>query len=190
MSRRHHRRGEKGAALIEFAIVAPLVLLLVMGTIDFGFIFNDTLQLRQGVREGAREAAVGSFGTNSTCTGNQVPGGSSSQATRLICRTRTHIGLDTSGMRVKVCLPSLATAGTCSTSSSDYQAGNNDIIVCAMYPKDSVTGLLGFLNGGTMRERIVIRLEQTESQLNGVTDDMRTTQEPALSGANWNFCVP
>src|SRR5947209_18265060 len=54
------RRGSRrGAALVEFAIVVPLLLLLVMGIMEFGMIMHDYIMLAQGAREGARTAALG-----------------------------------------------------------------------------------------------------------------------------------
>lgn len=39
----------------------PVFLLLVLGAINFGFIFNDWLTLTQGVQGGARSGAVGTY---------------------------------------------------------------------------------------------------------------------------------
>jgi len=51
-------RGEGGAALVEFAVVMPLLVLLLCGIIDFGWLFAQNLDVRHGAREGARLAAV------------------------------------------------------------------------------------------------------------------------------------
>lgn len=51
-------RGESGAAMVEFAIVLPLLLVLVLGIIDFGralFVLNN---LTNAAREGARFGAT------------------------------------------------------------------------------------------------------------------------------------
>src|SRR5436305_1681114 len=45
-------RREDGASLVEFALIAPILFLLLFGLIDFGFIYNDFLSLRHGVRAG------------------------------------------------------------------------------------------------------------------------------------------
>jgi len=52
------RRNEEGQALIEFALVLPLLLLLVFGIIQFGILFNNYITLTDAVRAGARQAAV------------------------------------------------------------------------------------------------------------------------------------
>ena len=50
---------DRGAAAVEMALVMPLLILMVMGIIDFGRIFNGEIQLSQAAREGARIAALG-----------------------------------------------------------------------------------------------------------------------------------
>lgn len=52
-------RGQRGAALVEFVIVVPLLLLLLLGIMEFGMIMHDYIMLAQGAREGARTAAIG-----------------------------------------------------------------------------------------------------------------------------------
>lgn len=51
-------RSEKGASLVEFALVAPLLLLLLLGMIEFGWLFGQYNEVRHAAREGARFAAV------------------------------------------------------------------------------------------------------------------------------------
>ena len=46
--------------MVEFAIVAPLLFLLLFGIIDFGWLLNQQQDVRYGAREGARVAAVAS----------------------------------------------------------------------------------------------------------------------------------
>lgn len=51
-------RGESGAAVVEFALVLPLILILVFGIIDVGRLMFTANSLTSAVREGARFAAV------------------------------------------------------------------------------------------------------------------------------------
>lgn len=53
------RNKQRGAALVEFAIVAVLLFTLLLGIIDYGLLFKDYLALSQVAREGARTAALG-----------------------------------------------------------------------------------------------------------------------------------
>ena len=49
---------EAGAELIEFALVLPLLLLVVLGIIDFGFLFQRYEVVTNAAREGARIAVL------------------------------------------------------------------------------------------------------------------------------------
>jgi Flp pilus assembly protein TadG len=55
-----HRRlaCERGSELIEFAIVAPLLLVVLFGIIDFAFMFQRYEVLTNAAREGARIAVL------------------------------------------------------------------------------------------------------------------------------------
>jgi Flp pilus assembly protein TadG len=53
-------RGEDdGAAMVEFALVLPLLLLLVTGMLQFGLVFNRYITLTDAVRSGARQLSLG-----------------------------------------------------------------------------------------------------------------------------------
>lgn len=53
------RRDDRGVAAVEFALVLPVLMALLFGIIEFGFVFKDQLAVLQAAREGARIAAVG-----------------------------------------------------------------------------------------------------------------------------------
>lgn len=62
-------REERGAAIVEMAFVAPLLLALIFGVIEFGWGFGQRLDVRHGAREAARLVAVNyreSGGTGAT----------------------------------------------------------------------------------------------------------------------------
>ena len=52
-------KNQKGQSLVEFAIILPVVLLLLMGIIEFGMMFNSYLTIQNVAREGARLGIVG-----------------------------------------------------------------------------------------------------------------------------------
>jgi Flp pilus assembly protein TadG len=56
--RRSLRECESGAELIEFALIFPTLLLVVLGIIDFGFLFQRYEVLTNAAREGARLAIL------------------------------------------------------------------------------------------------------------------------------------
>ena len=50
--------GERGAAAVEFALILPILLLLVLGLVEFGRVFNGQVSLSNAAREGARYMAI------------------------------------------------------------------------------------------------------------------------------------
>jgi Flp pilus assembly protein TadG len=58
MKRRAAFRSERGQSLTEFALVLPLMVMLLFGIIQFGVTFNHYITLTDAVRAGARKAAV------------------------------------------------------------------------------------------------------------------------------------
>jgi hypothetical protein len=61
--RRKRKSSERGAELIEFALVLPLLLLLVLGIVDFGFLFQRFEVVTNAAREGARLAILPGYST-------------------------------------------------------------------------------------------------------------------------------
>ena len=59
MRRLRNKRGERGASLVEFAIVLPLLVMLLFGIIEFGWAFAQNLEVKHIAREVGRIATVG-----------------------------------------------------------------------------------------------------------------------------------
>lgn len=54
------KKSERGQSLVEFALILPILLLLMFGIVEFGRIYSTKLMLMHMTREGARLAVVGS----------------------------------------------------------------------------------------------------------------------------------
>lgn len=52
------RENEKGQAIVEFALILPILIMLILGMIEFGWLLNGKITLNSAAREGAREMAV------------------------------------------------------------------------------------------------------------------------------------
>jgi len=52
------RRAERGSAAVEFALLLPILLLVLLALVQVGALARDQLVLTQASRAGAREAAV------------------------------------------------------------------------------------------------------------------------------------
>ena len=55
---RRIKRSQEGQALVEFALVAPLLFLILFGIVQYGMAFKDSITLSDAVRTGARQATV------------------------------------------------------------------------------------------------------------------------------------
>jgi Flp pilus assembly protein TadG len=51
---------DRGASLVEFALLAPFLILLLLGIVEFGYFLGEFNDVRHGAREAARAAAVNS----------------------------------------------------------------------------------------------------------------------------------
>jgi Flp pilus assembly protein TadG len=54
----HRRNDERGAALVEFAIVLPLLVMFLMGIVQFSLTYHRQQALHAAAREGGRVAAL------------------------------------------------------------------------------------------------------------------------------------
>lgn len=62
MSRRRHTiRNERGQTMVEFALVIPILCVVLFGILQFGALYNDYVTLTDATRVGARRAAVSRF---------------------------------------------------------------------------------------------------------------------------------
>ena len=52
------RKNEKGQGLVEFALILPILLLLLVAIVDFGWMIFVKTNLNNAAREGARTYAV------------------------------------------------------------------------------------------------------------------------------------
>lgn len=59
MRTRHELEGDRGAAAVEFAVLLPLLVLIIGGIIDLGFMLNAEISLTHSAREGVRVEAIG-----------------------------------------------------------------------------------------------------------------------------------
>lgn len=67
-------QNNRGQSVVEFALVLPIILLLLGGMIDFGRVFHEYLVVTAAAREGARSAAVGSDTAMVISTAKQAAG--------------------------------------------------------------------------------------------------------------------
>jgi len=153
MASRHHiLRDERGANLVEFVLILPLLVLLVFGIIEFGVNFDRKIGVNHAAREGARAAIVGN---TPGCDEDSDPDTLSGADVK--CFVQDRLGLSDSNTQVEVVVP-------------DSGVGE-PIKVCVQYPAESITLLFApLLNGAELRSSATMRIEQDKSQ-NSIGDD-------------------
>jgi len=57
-AQRHGEHRARAAAIVEFAVVLPLLLTIVFGIIEYGYVFMVRLTVEHAAREGARVASL------------------------------------------------------------------------------------------------------------------------------------
>jgi hypothetical protein len=160
--RRMGQQPERGAVLVEFAIVSVILFTMLFGIIEFGSAFNDYQSLRQAVREGARSAVVGA--TSPGCTGTATA--------KAECAVRD--GEPT--IRVHFVYVDNAVSATDPTGFA-----SDSVKVCATRLVAPITGFFPLLNNKPLRSEITMRAERDGL---GLT----TGSDVDPSGANWSWC--
>ncbi len=56
--RRKNIRNERGQTMVEFALVVPILCVVLFGILQFGALYNDYVTLTDATRVGARKAAT------------------------------------------------------------------------------------------------------------------------------------
>lgn len=163
------------------ALIAPMLILLIFGILEFGVVFNDASAQRQGVREAARQAAVANFGPTATCSLTGVPSTTDQEIRNLMCLTKAQPDVG-SNARVKVAFLD----PTLTAEAPDGLATGNSILVCVAKPMSSTTGLFApLLNSRHHRARAAYRIEQIPAD----ADEKLAGAETHPPGANWSWCI-
>jgi|SRR6476469_7071380 len=65
-------RSDSGQAITEFALILPLLMVLILGIVQFGIVFNNYITLTDATRAGARQAVVARFAHDNGASAKQV----------------------------------------------------------------------------------------------------------------------
>src|SRR5215471_2980616 len=62
------KRGQRGQAMVEFAIIVPILLTVLLGIMQLGVVYNNWVTLTDAARAGARKGAVCRSGCSPSAT--------------------------------------------------------------------------------------------------------------------------
>ena len=133
-NKKFRKKREQGQTMAEFALVLPVLAILLFGVIQFGITFNNYLAVTDAVRAGARQAAVARY---------LPPGEREAKVTARVYASAD--GLDTSKLEVTV------------TPSDGWEPGS-DVTVEASYPY-SINLLGKVVKDGVLTSKTTERVE-------------------------------
>ena len=136
--------GDRGAVIIEMALIAPFLFMVIFAIVEFGYGYGQSLDVRHGARESARLAAVNYRAT--AVTGN-------AQTTEIVAATCARMqivgGDDTS-----------VSLGFVESGAAGKQRGDFAFVEVKR-PLKQMTGFLDFaLHDVALSSRVETRLEQ------------------------------
>lgn len=124
--------------IVESAFVVPVLLVLLLGIIEFGWAFGQHLDVRHAAREGSRLAAV-NYRTSTSSTG-------ATQGNQIADETCSRLDL---------------ASGAVVTLSRSAAAVGSTLTVTVEAPLDQLTGFFGLtLNGVDLVSTVRSRIEQ------------------------------
>ena len=157
-SRRRHRTGpllrsrlrssDKGANLVEFAFVLPFLLILLLGIIEFGWVFATNLDVKHGAREGARITAV-----------NEPTGGNNNLGAE-ICKRMDLAGVSPT---------TITWTGIDLNSNGTIEVGDGVEVTVETNTLNTLSGVIDWVFGSLseLKSTVEIRIEQTPQFTNG-----------------------
>lgn len=156
MKLRKVRRREEAQSLVEFALIVPMLLILVFGVIDFGMGLRAYISVAAATREGARYATVGN--PPGAFTPGGCNGATSTTTVGRVCATINGLTL-TNVQNVKVETCNTATPPSCSTATTSNMLPGRSVRVTADYRYHYITpvkSLVNFLSAGALTDYLTI----------------------------------
>ena len=144
------RTGDQGAAAVEFALVVPILVMMLFGIIDYGLYFTNALAVRAGVSDAARQIIVGNFSRS--------------------CDAFADFGdHDALVAKVEDCVDPIADDEESFEARVTYDTwtvGRN-VVVCASVLVDGLIGFTPKPNGGWVSARVALPIQQATTPTSG-----------------------
>ncbi len=129
------RRNEKGQAIVEMALVMPLLVMLLFGIVEFGRVLNTYIVVTNLSREGARLGAVG---------------GSDTAIVDFVRNSASTSGFDTTQISISPTPTSIT-----------KRARGSSVMVTVSYPVDIIAPVIGTIIGDpfVVKSQTTMRVE-------------------------------
>ena len=104
--------------MVEFALVMPILVMLLLGIVQFGIIFNNYETMTDATRVGARQAATARLSGDNGAAGKAA-----------VYAAATNLKASNLKVTVSSCLP-----GTYPCATNDWSTTGNEVTVKSTYP--------------------------------------------------------
>jgi Flp pilus assembly protein TadG len=167
--------GRRGQSLVEFALVVPVLAIILTSILEFGLAFDTNLMLEAAARQGSRVGAeMGNYGDRGICPNTPAATNVDPSIVTAVQASLTNAGVTLTSVQIRIFLPDAdgnstssyntwvwSTSPTghftetyhswdaCGRHDGTFGGGIYDSIgVRVTYTYTSVTGILGFFTGG------------------------------------------
>jgi Flp pilus assembly protein TadG len=148
------RRNEKGAALVELAIVCPVFTIIAVGVADFALLMYAQMEVDAAADAGARYATLG-FPWNSTNVANAVTSATKASSGSTSSITATPAPTNFCGCATA----SSITAVTCTSTCSSGLAPGSYVSVNAQWNYSLIMPWPGFTSPRTLSASSTVRIQ-------------------------------
>ena len=152
-------RSDRAQSLVEFALIVPMLLILVFGIIDFGMGLRAYISVTSATREGARFAIVGNApGTFTSGGAGECNGTTTTTTVGKVCGTISGLKLtNVQNVQVQVC--DTASPPVCTAATATNMLSGKSVRVTASYQYHYITpvkALIGFFSAGNLGSYLTI----------------------------------
>ncbi|HBX78767.1 MAG TPA: hypothetical protein DEG43_14070 [Acidimicrobiaceae bacterium] len=176
--RKKHKPSERGAAAVELAFAIIPIMMVLTALVDFGTVFDMSIDARSNVRNASWNSARAILGSTTGCNLTGPPGDAATQ--RVMCMAKRNSGVPEANIRVMVRFVDFNNVSNPAT----HTVGNG-LMVCTMTKMTSTTGFWApLLNNRVLKMRM-----ETPITYVGLTPIVGGS-ETAFSGQSWSFCDP
>lgn len=129
------RRSEDGAAAVEFALLVPVICLIVFATISYAYMFSFRQALSQAAAEGARASVGATVSGTCAATAASYPAATcpaQAAAAAAVARSLDGYGMTCNGTAHLTCAITPPTA--CAGAASGSPSGGQCVTVTVSYP--------------------------------------------------------
>jgi Flp pilus assembly protein TadG len=189
-------RSDDGAAAVEFALVLPVLVLILFGIIDYGLYFSNSIGARSGLQSAVRQAVVDNIDPNcatpSDHSYNTTP---SAEVGSPICMVKARTEPVSGETFVKVVLPTDPTDPT-DPAQTRWVVGQ-PLLVCEVVQVKGLTGYVPLPRSGTgtngvIRDKVVMQIESHDRQdatHNDHDKDLDQSVEEGSPPGDWSWCT-